>query len=73
MTGIAQILIVARGAGQSERVVPPTGIAHDLDQRLLIAAPVFRKDARQRVQIAHQRARRCGIDLALKTLVEGPH
>ncbi len=70
MAGIAQILVIARGTGQPERVMPPDRVLHDLDQRLVIDGEVLRVQPRHRVERAHQRTGRRRVDLALQPPVE---
>ena len=70
VAGIAHILIIPRGAGQPEGVMPPDGILHDLDQRFVIDGEVFRMQPRHRVERPHQRPRRRRVDFPLKPAVQ---
>ena len=71
MAGVSQVLVVARGARETERIVAPARILDELEQGLVIDSVVLREEARGGIERAHQGAGGGGIDLALDAPVEG--
>ena len=67
---VAEVLVVARGAGEGERVVAADRVLHDLAQRVHVGVEVLRVQADGRVRGAHQRARDLRVQAALDPLVE---
>ena len=70
MAGIADIVVIFRCTGQRERVVPPDGILHHLNQRQKILIKVFRMQPRHGIGMAHQRARSGHIQRVFNAFVQ---
>ena len=71
MARIAEVFVIARGAGEAEHVMPPAGVLHDFHQRFVIRRPVFREDAGLGITVAHQGPRGGRLDLPLQPFFEG--
>ena len=67
---VAGVLVVLRRAGEPERVVAADGVAHDLDQRVLVDVVELPVQAGHRVRVAHDRARGGGVEPALEAALE---
>ena len=68
--GVAHVLVVLGRAGEREGVVAPDGVAHDLHERVHVDVVELALQARARVRVAHQRARRHAVQAALDAALE---
>ena len=67
---VAHVLVVLRRARETEGVVAPDRVAHDLDERLEVVVEELRVEARRRIGVPHQRARRGRVEPALLALLQ---
>ena len=70
MTRVAPVLVVLGRAGQAESVVPAHGVAHDLDERVLVDVVELALEPGPRVGLPHQRPRRRCVEPALEARLE---
>ena len=70
VAGVAEVLVVARRAGERERVVAPDRVLHDLAERVHVGVVVLRVQADRRVRGPHQRPRHLRVQAALDPRVQ---
>ena len=70
VAGVAGVLVVARRAGEPERVVAADRVAHHLHERVHVHVEELAEEARLRIGRAHQRAGSHAVHAALETVLQ---
>ena len=69
---VAEVLVVARGAREQERVVSPDRVPDHLDEDVHVEVEELRVEARLRERVAHQRPGDRRVEAALDAVLELP-